>query len=60
MAAESINSMKNMMKSVFRGDTKVEKAKKPEKVEVKPVEVKKSNDQPLSMAERLKMAQNNH
>ncbi|AAZ25037.1 MULTISPECIES: DUF4339 domain-containing protein [Colwellia] len=60
MAAESINSMKNMMKSVFKGDKKVEKAKKPEKVEVKTVEVNKSNDQPLSMAERLKMAQNNH
>lgn len=60
MATDSINSMKNMMKSVFKGDHKVEKAKKPEKVEVKTVEVNKSNDQPLSMADRLKMAQNNH
>lgn len=60
MATESINSMKNMMKSVFRGDKKVEEPKKPEKVEVKKVEVSKGNDQPLSMAERLKMAQNNH
>ena len=54
---ESFNGMKNMMKSVFRGDNKVEK---PEKVvEVEKVEVKKGKDEPLSMAERLKMAQRN-
>jgi hypothetical protein len=52
---EGFNGMKNMMKSVFKGDGKVEK--KVEKVEK--VEVKKSKDEPLSMAERLKLAQNN-
>jgi hypothetical protein len=41
-----------MMKSVFKGDSKVES--KPEKVEVK-----KGKEEPLSMAERLKLAQNN-
>jgi len=54
---DSFNGMKSMMKSVFKGDTKVEKTKKVEKVEK--VEVKKGKDEPLSMAERLKMAQNN-
>lgn len=51
-AKDSFNGMKNMMKSVFKGDSKVE-TKKAE------VEVKKGKDEPLSMAERLKMAQNN-
>ena len=55
MAKDSFNGMKNMMKSVFKGDHKVEKAKVPERVEIK-----KGKDEPLSMAERLKMAQNNH
>jgi hypothetical protein len=49
---EGFNGMKNMMKSVFKGDSKVES--KPEKVEVK-----KGKEEPLSMAERLKLAQNN-
>ncbi|MEI6895037.1 MAG: hypothetical protein V5789_10520 [Colwellia sp.] len=40
--------MKSMMKSVFKGDHKVNKE-----------EVKKPSEEPLSMAERLKMAQNN-
>jgi len=55
---DGFNGMKSMMKSVFKGDTKVEK---PEKVTKKAekVEVKKGKDEPLSMAERLKMAQNN-
>ena len=48
---DSFNGMKNMMKSVFKGDSKVEKVEK--------VEAKKAKDEPLSMAERLKMAQNN-
>jgi hypothetical protein len=57
---DSFNGMKSMMKSVFKGDTKVEKTKKEEKPErVERVEVKKGKDEPLSMAERLKMAQNN-
>lgn len=51
---DSFNGMKNMMKSVFKGDSKVNKADKTEKVDVK-----KAKDEPLSMAERLKMAQNN-
>jgi len=52
---DSFNGMKSMMKSVFKGDSKVEK-----KVEQKEkVEIKKGKDEPLSMAERLKMAQNN-
>ncbi|KGJ90056.1 DUF4339 domain-containing protein [Colwellia psychrerythraea] len=55
MAKDSFNGMKNMMKSVFKGDHKVEKAKMPEKVEIK-----RGKDEPLSMAERLKIAQNNH
>ncbi|TYK66780.1 DUF4339 domain-containing protein [Colwellia echini] len=42
--------MKSMMKSVFKGDSKVDKVE----------EVKKGKEEPLSMAERLKMAQNNH
>lgn len=45
---ESFNGMKNMMKSVFKGDSKVVKE-----------EPQKSKDEPLSMAERLKLAQNN-
>lgn len=50
-AKESFNGMKNMMKSVFKGDSKVVKA---------PEESKKAKEEPpLSMAERLKMAQNN-
>jgi hypothetical protein len=48
---DGFNGMKNMMKSVFKGDSKVEEKEK--------VEVKKSKDEPLSMAERLKLAQNN-
>ncbi|KGJ87711.1 DUF4339 domain-containing protein [Colwellia psychrerythraea] len=60
---DSFNGMKNMMKSVFKGDSKVEKTEKVQKVEkaqkADKVEVKKSKDEPLSMAERLKMAQNN-
>ncbi len=60
---DSFNGVKNMMKSVFKGDSKVEKPEEPPKVEkaqkVDKVEVKKSKDEPLSMAERLKMAQNN-
>jgi uncharacterized protein YoxC len=55
MAKDSFNGMKNMMKSVFKGDHKVEKTKMPEKVDTT-----KGKDEPLSMAERLKMAQNNH
>jgi hypothetical protein len=64
IAKESFNGMKNMMKSVFKGDTQVEPKKiepkkiEPKKVEPK-VEIKKGRDEPLSMAERLKMAQNN-
>jgi chromosome segregation ATPase len=46
---DGFNGMKNMMKSVFKGDSKVEQK----------VEVKKGKEEPLSMAERLKMAQNN-
>jgi hypothetical protein len=57
VAKESFNGMKNMMKSVFKGDSKVEKADVVEKSEK--VEVKKGKDEPLSMAERLKMAQSN-
>lgn len=59
---DSFNGMKNMMKSVFKGDSKVEKVevKKVVKEEVKKVEIKKGKDEPLSMAERLKMAQDNH
>ncbi|OUR84728.1 hypothetical protein A9Q75_01395 [Colwellia psychrerythraea] len=60
MAKDSFNGMKNMMKSVFKGDNKVEKVEKPEKIErFERVEVKKGKDEPLSMAERLKLAQNN-
>ena len=62
MAKESFNGMKSMMKSVFKGDTKVEtkvEAKVVTKVDLK-VDAKKGKDEPLSMAERLKMAQNNH
>jgi uncharacterized protein YoxC len=44
MAKESFNGMKNMMKSVFKGDKKVEA---------------ETEDAPMSMAEKLKMAQNN-
>jgi len=51
---EGFNSMKNMMKSVFKGDKKVE-----HKVEEKAPESKAAKDEPLSMAERLKLAQNN-
>ncbi|MCJ8296700.1 MAG: DUF4339 domain-containing protein [Colwellia sp.] len=54
---DSFNGMKNMMKSVFKGDSKVEKIEKEQKVEK--IETKKAKDEPLSMAERLKMAQNN-
>ncbi|PKG81771.1 hypothetical protein CXF85_16270 [Colwellia sp. 75C3] len=54
---DSFNGMKNMMKSVFKGDSKVEKVEVKE--EVKKVEVKKGKEEPLSMAQRLKMAQNN-
>jgi uncharacterized protein YoxC len=49
---DGFNGMKNMMKSVFKGDSKVEIT--PEKVDVK-----KGKEEPLSMAERLKLAQNN-
>ncbi len=52
---DGFNGVKNMMKSVFKGDSKVEK--KVDKVDK--VEVKKGKDEPLSMAERLKLAQNN-
>jgi len=58
MASESFEGMKNMMKSVFKGDKKVKadsKAVAPEPSK-KPA---KDNDKPLSMAERLKLAQNN-
>ncbi len=55
MAADSFNGMKNMMKSVFKGDKKV-KAKEKEKENVAN---KNNSDKPLSMAERLKLAQNN-
>ncbi len=55
---ESFNGMKNMMKSVFKGDSKVEKVEVKKEV-IKREEVKKGKDEPLSMAERLKMAQNN-
>jgi uncharacterized protein YoxC len=48
---DGFNGMKNMMKSVFKGDSKVEEKEK--------VELKKGKDEPLSMAERLKLAQNN-
>jgi len=58
MATESINSMKNMMKSVFRGDKKVEK-KAEQKVEENIQDKKPAKEEPLSMAERLKLAQNN-
>ncbi len=51
---ESFNGMKNMMKSVFKGDSKVEKQEAP-----KAKEAPKGKDEPLSMAERLKLAQNN-
>jgi chromosome segregation ATPase len=57
VAKESFNGMKSMMKSVFKGDGKLTKTDKIETVET--VEVKKGKDEPLSMAERLKMAQNN-
>lgn len=50
-ATESFNGMKNMMKSVFRGDKKVEADK--------PAETQANPDKPLSMAERLRLAQNN-
>lgn len=51
-AADGFNGMKNMMKSVFKGDKQVKAAK--------PVqENEQSTDKPLSMAERLKLAQNN-
>lgn len=43
-AKESFNGMKSMMKSVFKAEKKTESD---------------SKDQPMSMAERLKMAQNN-
>lgn len=60
MAKESFNGMKNMVKSVFKGDSKVEaKQPKPSKEVKDTKEVKKGKDEPLSMAERLKMAQNN-
>ncbi|PKI16103.1 DUF4339 domain-containing protein [Colwellia sp. 12G3] len=55
---DSFNGMKSMMKSVFKGDSKVEKVEV-KKEDVKKVEIKKGKDEPLSMAERLKMAQNN-
>jgi uncharacterized protein YoxC len=48
---DGFNGMKNMMKSVFKGDSKVEEKEK--------VELKKGKEEPLSMAERLKLAQNN-
>ena len=53
---ESFNGMKSMMKSVFKGDSKVEKEEEEVK---KDKEIKKDKEEPLSMAERLKMAQNN-
>jgi len=56
---DSFNGMKNMMKSVFKGDSKVEEVKEEIKEEVQTVEIKKGKDEPLSMAERLKMAQKN-
>jgi hypothetical protein len=55
---DSFHGMKNMMKSVFKGDNKVEEVEVKE--EVKKVEIKKGKDEPLSMAQRLKMAQDNH
>ena len=54
MAKESFNGMKNMMKSVFKGDSKVDKIENIQKQEVN-----QAKDEPLSMAERLKLAQNN-
>ena len=58
MATESINSMKNMMKSVFKGDKKTEQPvqkKSEQKIQIK----KQIKEEPLSMAERLKLAQSN-
>jgi len=54
VAKEGFNGMKSMMKSVFKGDGKLTKTEN-----VETVEVKKGKDEPLSMAERLKMAQSN-
>ena len=54
-AKDSFNGMKNMMKSVFKGDNKVVKSDTKEVTE----DPKKADEKPLSMAERLKMAQHN-
>lgn len=54
-AKDSFNGMKNMMKSVFKGDNKVVKNGATEATE----DSKKAEEKPLSMAERLKMAQHN-
>jgi hypothetical protein len=54
VAKDSFNGMKSMMKSVFKGDGKLTKTE-----QIDNVEVKKGKDEPLSMAERLKMAQSN-
>ncbi|ALO34984.1 hypothetical protein CMT41_09835 [Colwellia sp. MT41] len=51
---DSFNGMKNMMKSVFKGDSKIEK-----EVKTVNVDANKAKEEPLSMAERLKIAQNN-
>ncbi len=54
MAKESFNGMKNIMKSVFKGDSKGDKIENTQKQEVN-----QAKNEPLSMAERLKLAQNN-
>jgi hypothetical protein len=54
MATESINSMKNIMKSVFKADKRAE-----QKTEHNLSAKKTAVEEPLSMAERLKLAQNN-
>lgn len=60
-SSNSMKNMKNMMKSVFKGDKKVE-TKVEKKIEAKPVknvQETSTEERPLSMAERLKLAQNN-
>lgn len=54
-ASEQGFGVKNMMKSVFKGDSKVEAKQET----AQPKETAKAKDEPLSMAERLKLAQNN-
>ncbi|WP_057831683.1 GYF domain-containing protein [Colwellia sp. TT2012] len=51
---DSFTGMKNMMKSVFKGDSKIEK-----EVKTKNIDANKAKEEPRSMAERLKMAQSN-